>query len=66
MLLNNKLIDEFSHFLIGVHTSDNIYQGWPDFFSHGPFSIIFNVLGAASSFQGVEGAKIFENFSADL
>ena len=26
-----------------------IYQGWPDFFSCGPFSIILNVLGAANS-----------------
>ena len=37
--------------------SQPIDQGWPDFFSQGPFSIIFNVLGAASSFQGVEGLK---------
>jgi hypothetical protein len=28
-----------------------IDQGWPDFFSQGPFSVILNVLGAASSFQ---------------
>jgi hypothetical protein len=39
-----------------------IYQGWPDFFTHGPFSIIFNVLGAASSFQGVEGCNNFRKF----
>ncbi len=31
-------------------------------FSHGPFSIICNVLGAASSFQGVEGYNIFWKF----
>ncbi len=37
-------------------------QGWPDFFSHGPFSIICNVLGAASSFQEVEGLKFFWKF----
>ncbi len=34
-------------------------QGWPDFFTQGPFSISFNVLGAASSFQGVEGCNNF-------
>jgi hypothetical protein len=27
---------------------DGILQGWPDFFVHGPFSIILNVPGAAS------------------
>ncbi len=43
-----------------------IWQGWPDFFSRWPFSIICTVLGAASSFQEVEGFKNFENFSADL
>jgi hypothetical protein len=48
------------------NVSIDIDQRWPDFFSHGPFSIIFYVLGAASSFQGVEVAKNFENFSADL
>ncbi len=37
----------------------SIEQGWPDFFSQEPFSIICNVLGAAYSFQGVEG---FQNF----
>jgi hypothetical protein len=42
------------------------YQGWPEFFSHGPFKKICNVLGAASSFQEVEGFKNFEHFSADL
>jgi hypothetical protein len=28
---------------------ETIKQGWPDFLSHGPFSIILNVLEAASS-----------------
>jgi hypothetical protein len=39
---------------------DVLKQGWPDFFSHGPFSITFNVLGAASSFEGVEVAKFLK------
>jgi hypothetical protein len=29
--------------------NDAIFQGWPDFFSQGPFSVILNALGAASS-----------------
>ncbi len=40
----------------------NLSQGWPDFFSHGPFSIIFKVLRAATSFQRVEGFKFFGKF----
>jgi hypothetical protein len=55
----------------------NIYSyipGGPDFFIQGPFSVILNALGAASSFQtwdrylgGVRGIlNYFENFSADL
>jgi hypothetical protein len=30
---------------------DGIDQGWPDFFTQGPFSVTLNGLGAASSFQ---------------
>ncbi len=43
-----------------VDRFDCIYQGWPDFFSHGPFSIIWNVL------LGGRGVQFFFNFSADL
>jgi len=31
--------------------SVGLYQGWPDFFTQGPFSVTLNVLGAANSFQ---------------
>jgi hypothetical protein len=34
-----------------VQRFDCIYQGWPDFFTQGPFSVTLNVLGAANSFQ---------------
>jgi hypothetical protein len=39
----------------------NIVQGWPDFFSQGPFSIICNVLGAANSFH-LSGDRGVQNF----
>jgi hypothetical protein len=48
---NNRMIALSAIALNGFHFTYTVVQGWPDFFSHGPFSIILNVLGAANSFQ---------------
>ncbi len=49
-----------------LHSGEIIYKGWPDFFSRGPFSIIFMFWGPQVHSKGQRGAKCFENFSADL
>jgi hypothetical protein len=46
--LRNAGIDHRFDILFQIYGID---QGWPDFFSQGPFSEVLNVLGAASSFQ---------------
>ncbi len=50
-------------FIMHGHTLDIIEQGWPDFFSQGPFSIALTVLGAASSLKERNMTKCRTQFS---